>query len=193
MNSSAVVIIGTLIGAVGSVFYLIDVVKGKIKPNRVSFILWSLPPLISAYANIKGGGGIESLMTFSVGFFPLLIFLATFLNKKSVWKLTKFDFICGGLSLLGFFLWQITKEGYLAITFSIISDFLAGIPTITKTYKHPETELAWPWLMPVFGEILTLTTLKNITYLNSGFMIYVTLYNTVIFVLAQYKLGKIWK
>jgi len=190
MTNQSIVILGTLIGAVGSIFYLIETVKGGVKPNRVSFILWSLPPLISTYANIKSGGGIESLMTFSVGFFPLVIFLATFFNKKSVWKLTGFDFVCGVLSLLGFFLWQITQEAYLAITFSIISDFLAGIPTIVKTYKHPETELAWPWLMPVFGEILILLTLKNITFLNSGFMIYVALFNTLIFLLAHYKIGK---
>ncbi len=193
MDASKIVILATLIGAVGSFVYLVEVVKGKIKPNRVSFILWALPPLISAYANIKNGGGMESLMTFSVGFFPLLIFLATFVNKKSVWKLTGFDFLCGALSLSGFVLWQVTKEGYLAILLSIISDFLAGIPTLVKTYKHPETELAWPWLMPVIGEILVLTTLKQVTFLNSGFMIYVTIFNTTIYLLTQSKIGKKWK
>jgi len=184
------VIIGALIGAVGSVAYLVDTVKGKVKPNRVSFLLWSIAPLIAFAAQIEQGVGLESLMTFSTGFLPLTTFIASFVNKKAEWKITKFDLGCGVLSILGLILWLVTKVGNIAITFSILADALAAIPTLVKAYRYPDTELAWPWIATVFGVILTLLTLNRLTFANSGFIIYILIVNTLIFSLVQFRIGE---
>jgi hypothetical protein len=184
------VIIGTLIGAAGSLAYLFDTIKGKVKPNRVSFLLWSIAPFIAFAAMIKQGAGIEALMTFSTGFLPLTVFIASFVNKKAEWKLTQFDLICGFLSIVGLILWLITKVGNVAIFFSIVADGLAAVPTIVKAYKYPETEIAWPWIATVFGVVLTLLTLNQLTFSNSAFIIYILIVNTLIFSLVQFKLGK---
>ena len=184
------IIIGTLIGAVGSLAYLVDTVKGKVKPNRVSFLLWSIAPLIAFAAQIKQGVGLESLMTFSTGFLPLTVFIASFVNKKAEWKITKFDLICGGLSILGLILWLVTKVGNIAITFSILADALAAIPTLVKAYRYPDTEIAWPWIATVFGVVLTLLTLNGLTFANSGFIIYILIVNTLIFSLVQFRIGE---
>ncbi|OGD08829.1 hypothetical protein A2397_05285 [Candidatus Amesbacteria bacterium RIFOXYB1_FULL_44_23] len=184
------VIVGTLIGAVGSLAYLIDTVKGKVKPNRVSFLLWSIAPFIAFAAQIKQGVGLESLMTFSTGFLPFIIFLASFVNKKAEWKLTRFDIICGVLSILGLILWLVTRVGNIAITFSILADGLAAVPTIIKAYKYPDTEIAWPWIATAFGVVLTLLTLDGLTFANSGFIIYILIVNTLIFSLVQFRIGE---
>jgi len=184
------IIIGTLIGAVGSLAYLVDTVKGKVKPNRVSFLLWSIAPLIAFAAQIKEGVGLESLMTFSTGFLPLTTFIASFVNKKAEWKVTKFDLVCGVLSILGLILWLVTKVGNVAIIFSILADALAAIPTLVKAYKYPDTELAWPWIATVIGVILTLLTLNELTFSNSGFIIYILIVNTLIFSLVQFRIGE---
>ncbi len=190
MLHSNFVIIGTLIGAVGSLAYLIDTVKGKVKPNRVSFLLWSIAPFIAFAAQLKQGVGLESLMTFSTGFLPLTTFIASFLNKKAEWKLTRFDLICGVLSILGLILWLITKVGNVAIFFSIVADGLAAVPTIVKAYKYPDTEIAWPWLATVFGVVLTLLTINDWTFANSGFIINILVVDTLIFSLVQFRIGE---
>jgi len=190
MLHSNFVIVGALIGAAGSVVYLIDTVKGKVKPNRVSFLLWSIAPLIAFFAQIKQGVGLEALMTFSTGFLPLTVFIASFVNKQAEWKLTSFDLICGILSLLGLVLWMITKVGNVAIFFSIVADGLAAVPTIVKAYKYPDTEMAWPWIATVFGVVLTLLTLSTFTFANSGFILYILVVNTVIYTLVQFRVGE---
>jgi hypothetical protein len=186
MLPSSFVIVGTLIGAVGAVAYLVDTVKGKVKPNRVSFLLWSIAPFIAFAAQIKQGVGLESVMTFSTGFLPITTFAASFVNKNAEWKVTWFDLLCGFLSLVGLVLWLITKVGNVAILFSILADGLAAVPTIVKAYHYPDTELAWPWLATSFGVVLTLLTLSKITFANSGFIIYIMLVNTLIFSLIQF-------
>jgi hypothetical protein len=87
-------------------------------------------------------------------------------------------------------LWLITKVGNVAIFFSIVADGLAGVPTIVKAYKYPDTELAWPWIATVFGVILTLLTLPALTFANSGFILYILVMNTLIFSLVQFRLGE---
>jgi len=184
------VIIGAIIRTIGVAGYIKDTVSGRIKPNRVSFLLWSFAPLIAFFAQIKQGVGIQSLLTFSVGFFPLLIFIASFLNKKAEWKLTKFDFICAILSLLGLILWIVTKVGNIAIIFGIFADFLAALPTIKKSYFHPETESAWPWLAAIISDVLTILTITNWNFANFGFPLYIFFIEVTIFVLVQFKIGK---
>ena len=184
------IFIGTIIGAIGVLAYLVDTVKGKVKPNRVSFLLWSIAPLIAFAAQIKQGVGLESLMTFSTGFLPLTVFIASFVNKKAEWKLTKFDLFCGVLSIVGLILWLITKVGNVAIAFSILADGLAALPTIIKAYKYPDTEIAWPWIATSFGVILTLLTINTLTFANSGFIIYILIVNTLIFSLVQFRIGE---
>ena len=190
MLNTNFIIVGTLIGAVGSVAYLIKTVKGKVKPNRVTFLMWSIAPMIAFFAQIKQGVGLESLMTFSTGFLPFTVFIATFTNKQAVWKLTAFDLICGILSVLGLVLWMITKVGNVAIFFSIVADALAAIPTLVKAYKYPDTEMAWPWIATVFGVILTMLTLSTFTFANCGFILYVLVLNTMIYILVQFRLGE---
>ena len=190
MLHSNFIIIGTLIGAAGALAYLIDTVKGKIKPNRVSFLLWSIAPFIAFFAQIKQGVGLESLMTFSTGFLPLTVFIASFVNKQAVWKITRFDFICGIFSILGLGFWMITKVGNVAIFFSIVADGLAAVPTIVKAYKYPDTEIAWPWIATVFGVVLTLLTLSTLTFANSGFILYILVLNILIYTIVQFRLGE---
>lgn len=184
------VIVGAIIGAIGSLSYLIDTVKGKVKPNRVSFLLWSVAPLIAFAAEIQKGVGIQSLMTFSVGFLPLTIFIASFFNKKSEWKLGRFDLICGALSVIGLIFWLITKEGNVAITFSILADGLAAVPTIVKSYNYPETESGWPYLTGAISAAFTLLTIDNWTFAHYGFPVYILVVCLIIFSLVQFKLGK---
>jgi len=184
------VIVGSLIGAVGAFAYLIDTIRGRVKPNRVSFLLWSIAPFIAFAAEVKQGVGLASLMTFSTGFWPIMVFFASFVNKKARWEVTKFDLVCGFLSVIGLILWLITKVGNLAIIFSILADGLASVPTVVKAYKYPDTEIAWPWMATVVGIILTLLTLKEWTFAHYGFVVYILVINTVIYSLVQFRIGE---
>jgi hypothetical protein len=154
------VILGAIIATMGSLSYLIDTIKGKVKPNRVSFLMWSLAPLIAFVAELKQGVGLQSLMTFEVGFFPLTIFIASFFNKNAKWKLTRFDLTCGVLSLIGLILWYITASGNVAIVFSILADGLAALPTIVKSFNFPETESSWTYFTGSLSAAITLLTVK---------------------------------
>jgi hypothetical protein len=185
------VILGAIIASLGSLSYLIDTIKGKVKPNRVSFLLWSLAPLIAFVAELRQGVGLQSLMTFMVGFLPLTIFIASFFNKNAKWRLTRFDLTCGVLSLIGLLLWYITSSGNVAIVFSILADALAALPTVVKAFNFPETESSWTYFSSTISAAITLLTVKVWDLANAGFPSYILIVTLVISVLVQFKMGRV--
>jgi len=183
------IILGALLSFSGGLNYLINTIKGKTKPNRVSWFLWTLAPMIAFAAEIDKGVGLTSLMTFMTGFNPLLIIIASFLNKKSYWKLNKMDYVYGSISLFAIFIWQITGEGNLAILFSILADGLASIPTVIKSYRQPETESGLIFLFGMINAGITLLTIKDWTFAHWGFPVYIFLICVILYSLIKFKLG----
>ncbi len=183
------IILGFIIQTIGSLGYCLDTLKGKNQPNRVTWLLWAIIPLIAFFAQRSQGVGLQTLMTFSVGFIPLFVLIASFLNSKAVWKLGKLDFFCGFLSLLGVVLWWLTKEGNIAIMFSIAADCLAAIPTVIKSYTHPQSESINNYFAAMLNSILTILTIKSFNFTNSSFAFYIFFINSLIFFLLKLKVG----
>lgn len=82
---------GAVLNLIGITNYVIDTIKGKTQLNRVTWFLWALASMV-AFGAIAGGGVsiTASLITCMVGFGPLLVLLASCINIKSVWKITRF-------------------------------------------------------------------------------------------------------
>jgi hypothetical protein len=167
-----------------------DTLSGKVKPDKVTWLLWSLAPMIAFAAEIQKGVGIQSLLTFMIGFNPLIIFITSFLNKKTPWKLGKFDIICGILSLSGIFIWVITKEATLAIIVSIIADALAAFPTIIKSYKAPQTENYLTYFTSVLSATIVLLTITTWDLAHYGFPVYILLMNSLLVFLIKFRIRK---
>ncbi len=190
MISEDFVYLGVIIASIGGLSYLFYTVKGKVKPNKVTYLLWAIAPLVAFIAEVQQGVGVQSLLTFIVGFLPLLIFIASFFNKKSEWRITKFDLLCGGLSIIGIIFWLLTQVGNIAITFSILADGLAALPTLVKAYKYPETESGWTYLTNSFSSAITLLTITKWTYASYAFPVYLFIISFLIYVSASFKIGR---
>src|SRR3989338_858108 len=184
------VYVGVVLSFLGALSYLIDILKGKAKPNKVTWFVWALAPLIAFWATVQQGVGVQSLFTFMVGFNPLLIFIASFVNKKAYWKITKLDLTCGALAILGLFLWQITDIPNLAIFFGILADGIAAITTVIKSYREPETENPNVFLGSGIAALITLLTIKVWNFEQYAFPAYIFGICALIYVLIKFKLGK---
>jgi len=181
--------IGVGIQTLGGIGYLIDTLKGRVKPNKVGWLLWSIAPLIAFSAMIKQGVGPEAWATFIVGFLPLLVFIASFVNKKAYWEITKLDYICGTLSVLGLILWMVTKVGNVAILFSIVADALASFLTIYKSYKDPESESHLVFTLGIINAAIGLLIINEWNFQNYAFNLYILVDDIIISGLILTKIG----
>ena len=187
MLAPTIVSIGILINAVGTFSYLIATLQGKIRPNKVTYLAWSLAPLVTFFAQVTQHVGVQSWMTLSVAIFPLSIFVGSFVHKDAHWKLIPKDVACGLLSIIGLVLWQITKVGNVAIFFSLLAEAFAALPTIIKAYHYPETESAWPWLASTTSGILTIITITNWDFAHLAFPLLYTAEMSVLFFFTRFR------
>lgn len=185
--------LGLFLNSLGSISYLLDTVSGKAKPNRVTYFIWGLAPLIAFFSQYKQGVGIQSLLALGVGLWPALIFIGSFFNKKAEWKITGFDIVCGILSVLGLVLWSVTKIGNLAIIFSIFADTLAAFPTVKKSYYYPESENIWIYFSGVIYAFIVLLTVKDWSFAIYGFPLYIFFLNIIITFLIKFNFKKLLK
>ncbi len=157
------VFLGAAIGAVGSLAYMRDTLRGTTHPNRVTWLLWAFAPLLASAVELRSGVGLRTLTTFMVGFMPLLVFVASFHNPGAVWKIRRLDYACGALSLAGTAAWLATQNGVVAIVAAIAADFLAGVPTMMKSWSHPESESVSSYVGAVINSGILLLTVVHWT------------------------------
>ena len=182
--------LGTALNLIGSLIYVLSVLRGKTRPNRVTWFILSFAPMIAFSSMMSQGVEFrQSLMTLTVGVSPLLILISTFFAKQPVWKIERFDLICGGLSILGLVAWLITGQGNTAIVFSILADGLAFLPTLVKAYKQPDSESPYLFIFGMINGAIALAIIQHGDFKHVAFPAYLFVADTAAVLLIYFKLG----
>lgn len=185
------VFLAALINLVGALIYVYSVVRGNTRPNRVTWFILSFAPMLAFGAMMFQGVSFrESLYTLMVGIAPLIIFISTFFAKQPKWEITKFDLFCGALSIVGLLLWLMLGEGNIAITFAILADGLAFLPTLVKAFKYPETESPWAFMMGIVATSIALAIVTTYDYKHLAFPTYILIADILATLFIYFKLGK---
>jgi len=179
---SYLVFIGAAVQLGGIASYVSGTLRGTTRPNRVTWLMWSVAPLIATFAAVSDGVRLSALPVFMSGFGPLLVFLASFANPRSFWKLERFDYLCGLFSLLALILWAVTREPDVAIVFSILSDFSAAVPTLRKAWRAPESEDSAAYSTGLFNSLTAFPAIGTWAFTSVAFPVYLVVINTSLFV-----------
>ena len=190
MLPEKIIFVGVIVSLIGTSFYIKDIILGKTKPNRVSWFIWMLAPFIGAFLQFKAGGGLSTLAVFMAGFCSLLVFIASFIwRKNAYWKITSFDIICGCFSILSLILYLFTHRFGISVAFAILSDFLAGFPTIKKSWKFPDTETGFQYLCSGISTITGFLIIKKWLFPIYAFSVYLILFDlTIMFFIYRKKI-----
>jgi len=172
-----IVIIWAIANLTWVFFYIKNTLKWETKPNRVTWLMRSIAPLIASSAAFSEWIRRAALPVFMSWFAPLLVFVSSFFNKKSYRKLWKFDYICWAFSLLALILRYITKNPMIAIIFAIASDWAAALPTIIKSRKHPKSESVIAYMTWFFNASTSFFAIKSLWFLEIAFPIYLCIAN----------------
>ena len=166
------VVVSVLLMVWGAYDYLRDTLAGKTKPNRVSWSLWALAPLISLGAAFDADADVwASIRVLVGGIVPAVIFFASFINKNSYWRLGRFDWFCGGLSLAALVFWQLADSPLVAVLLATTANTLATVPTFVKAWNYPETESRLIFITSFTSAILIIPAIPVWTIANSAFQI----------------------
>ena len=175
-----VVFIGAGVQIVGIFFYIKETIRGNTRPNKVSWLIWAVAPIIATAAALSDGVTWATFPVFIAGLTALFVFFASFYNPRAYWKLESFDYICGICSFLALILWAITKAPLVAIIFSIASYAFAAVPTIIKSWKYPKSESIGTYAAGLFNSLTAFFALRTFGISELAFPIYLVLESTVL-------------
>jgi hypothetical protein len=153
------VIVASLLALAGNIPYLLDVVKGRVKPHPYTWFVWTIVSCVVFFGQVAKGAGLAAIPTAVAEIFTIIIFL--FSIKYGFKNPPKIDKYFLALALLGIVPWIITKDPTLSVITVVSIDLVAFIPTFRKTYCHPKTEASLLYAANVLRHGLVLSTLGS--------------------------------
>jgi len=178
-------IIGAIIGSLGGFYYLYETIAGRAQPNRITWLLWGIFPMVIFVAQRAQGVAGISWASFFAGLTPLLVVAASFFNEKAYWKSGPRDYGLMAAAVIGILLWALTDNPNLALLFSLLADILASVPTLIKAYRHPHSESWVAYAISTFGFGISILSNRTCNFENSAFVAYVIILNGALAVLAS--------
>lgn len=175
MISENIIFFTILVSLIGCYSYIKAIFLGKTKPNLVSWFFWGLAPLISGFLQLKAGAHLTALPVFLSGFISVAVIITALGKRNAYWKIGVFDIYCGIFALLSIIFWLTIKEINISISFAILADIFASIPTFTKAWKFPETESPGGYVPGIINHTINLLALKKWSFSLYSFSIYMIL------------------
>ena len=97
------------------------------------------------------------------------------------------------MSVVGTVVWLVTRNGVLAISAAIAADFLAGVPTVMKSWTHPETETVHSYVGAVISMVILLLTIDHWTFDVAAFPLFIACMGSVEVFLVGWEPGPRWR
>jgi hypothetical protein len=164
-----------IIGFAAYIPYFRDIYLGKTKPHIFTWFLFGLiTGIIFLGQVVKGGGagawatGMSALMSFAIAA------LAYYRGEKNI---TRFDWGCFIVALLGIALWLVTRDVTLSVVVLTILDIVAFLPTFRKTYVRPYEETLSAYVIGTFRFVLQIAALQSLNLVTVIYPVSVILLN----------------
>lgn len=183
-------VVAVILRLAAGVGYLVATWRRIVQPNPVSWLLWGLTPLTAFVALVQDGVTPQAWVVLTLGVSPLLVF-AVSVTRKTRWRVSRCDALCGGSAATGIVLWQITSNPGLALLFSIVADILASIPTLTKACEAPRSERSLPYLVSMASMVVILSTMSDPQLVDYAFPLYMLSINTAIFSVVRLRTAQL--
>jgi len=172
-------IVSAVLAAIAFVPYVADTIVGRTRPQRSSWMIWTVLSVVSFFSQAYEGA-TDSLMfagVMTAG--SLTIFLLSirrgvggFAHRQDAWLLAA--------AALGLVLWYTTETAVYALALAISISLLGGVMTVTKTYRDPYSETMPKWLLSLLAAVLAAFSVGEVNYVLLAYPVYLVVLNIAI-------------
>jgi hypothetical protein len=165
--------------------YIVDTLKGKTRPNIVTWFTWTLINAINMAAAFDTGAWQTGI--YSLGGVLATGVIVVLGLRHGVKKYTKFDVICQAIALLGIPIWLLTKHAELAVLIVLLVDFFGGLPTLRHAWKAPHEETWQTFGYSAVAGILLLASLTDYSLIAVTMPLYIFLFDGAVLATIFYR------
>lgn len=176
-----------VVSLLGFVPYIVEIVRGKTRPNRATWWIWTVVGAMLCASYYASGARHSIWVPASYVAGPLLTALLSLKYGEGGWD--RFDRNCLGASLLSLVLWWLVRSPLLALLANIGIDLLGALPTLRKAYREPESESLLSWAIFLLADALNLCAIGVWTLSTALYPLYLfALAATLVALLARRRL-----
>ena len=167
--------ISTIVSLIAYVPYIRNLLKGKTRPHLFSWLVWSVLGGVAFGLQLSGGAGAGAWIMGIIGLMSFIIFLLSF--KKGTKDIQVIDWFCLSGAMLALFFWIITKTPLLSVIFVILTDGLAFVPTVRKSYFRHYEETILMYVINTIKFVLSILATKNYSLITVLYPLFLILAN----------------
>ena len=158
-------IIAIIMTVTGYIPYIKDTIKGKTKPHVYTWFLWATVSAIAFALQMSDHAGVGGYVTLAAVIVCYVIFfLGLHIGKKDI---TKSDTIFLLLALIALIIWLFAKQPIVSVILLSVTEMLAFIPTVRKTWHNPHYETLSSYIMNTIRFALGIFALQNYSIITS--------------------------
>lgn len=147
--------------------YVIDTIKGKTKPERVTWLIFGVLGLIAFVSQITLGASWSLLFSGLDTTASILVFILAV--KYGVGGHTRLDIGALTVASIGVVIAILAKEPVISLLGVVIADLSGMVLTIKKTFINPESETTISWLLVGTASLFGLLAVGKLSY---GILLY---------------------
>lgn len=176
------IVLSSALTLISPLFYGRAILNGEARPHRTTCLVLLLITALSTSSLVAEHNTVAVWLAATSTLQSIVIFMLSIKYGMGGWE--KLDMVCLLIALAGIVAWQTTQNPLLGLYFSILADFTGMIPSIVKTYRFPETEIATYFSIDSVAGILSLLASVTLTLADIAYPIYIFLINGLMAVLV---------
>lgn len=183
-------LLAQLILAASILPYVISIFRGTVKPNRISWFIWSIIGFAFWLITPTTADEVTKMLTLIFMINPTIIFILTLFKGESLRSdiLEKLSLFVGLCAILVWYIFR-NNAGVFPISMAIAADFCALLPTLRFVFMAPHEETPMAWIFFFLGSFIAIFGIENYTLENTLLPIYMTMGSFfVVFPLVRYRI-----
>lgn len=160
--------------------YIRGILKGHVKPERASWLIWSVLTVIGFFSNAALGTTHSLWLPGVQGIGVVIVFLLSIKHGYGGFlRRDVLTLIASGM-VLG--IWYFTKQPILAVYLTTCIDAMGGYLTVIKSYEKPDTETPITWAISAVAGLFALLSVGRLDAALLAYPLYIFLINGAVVV-----------
>jgi len=176
--------------AVSILPYTISIYRGTVKPNRISWFIWSVIGFAFWIITPESADKVTRMLTLIFMINPTIIFILTLFKGEYIEpdRLELFSLIVGLSAIIIWYFYR-QNSGIFPISMAIFADFCALLPTLRFVLSAPDEEKPLAWIFFFLGSLIAIFGIEQYTLESLLLPVYMTMGAFfVVFPLIRYRI-----
>jgi Na+/phosphate symporter len=157
--------------------YIFDILSGKARPARSARLMFTVLLLVALLQQHALGSGWALAVTIGEAIGSVMILVLAL--QKGVGGLKRTDLICYVLLGLGMLVWLTTRNAVLGLHLTVLTDVVAFMPTLIKTWREPDSETPLFFIAGAVAPLFSMAAAGEYTYAVLLFPAYLAAVNLI--------------